>query len=77
MDTMEQIIINLLIFVVFPEKEEAKAFEFATRKLGDLRDAMKKKFMGKTLPFLSVIIDIGEKNRQRIEEISISDTLGK
>ncbi len=58
------------IFVtVLPTSKEEMALNFIKRNLGDLRDYLKKNLQIKTIPFLDVKIDQGEKNRQKIDEL--------
>jgi len=62
---------NVTIFVsVFPDSREAEALNFLKRKRGEFREFLKKNFGAKFLPFIDFEIDLGEKNRIRIEEIS-------
>ncbi len=59
------------IFIsVLPEKSEDFALNFIRRKRGDLRDYIKKNTKMRVLPFFDVELDIGEKNRQKIDELS-------
>ena len=59
------------IFVtVLPEDKEEDFIHFARRRRKDLREYLKRKTKMKILPFLDVKIDLGEKNRQRIDELS-------
>lgn len=59
------------IFIsVLPVEKEAAALHFIERKLGELRESLKKNLEIKNIPFLQVKIDLGEKNRQRIDELS-------
>jgi ribosome-binding factor A len=54
---------------VFPETLEKTALEFAKRKSRELRDFIKKKVNTKVVPFLEIMIDLGEKNRQNIDQL--------
>ncbi len=59
------------IFIsVLPEKSEEFALNFIRRKRSDLRDYIKKNTKMRVLPFMEVDLDIGEKNRQKIDELS-------
>ncbi len=59
------------IFIsVLPEKSEEFALNFIRRKRTDLRDYIKKNTKMRVLPFIDVELDIGEKNRQKIDELS-------
>lgn len=58
------------IFVtVMPEDKEAPAIEFLKRQRKDLREFLKKNIEIKTIPFIDIVIDQGEKNRQKIDEL--------
>jgi len=58
------------IFIsVLPEKSEEFALNFIKRKRRDLRDHIKHNTSMKVLPFIDVEIDMGEKNRQKIDEL--------
>lgn len=58
-----------ILFSVFPASEEANALEFINRRLSDFREYVKKHSKLMRLPFFDAEIDVGEKNRQRIDEI--------
>ncbi|MFH1402528.1 MAG: ribosome-binding factor A [Patescibacteria group bacterium] len=59
------------IFIsVLPETSEKSALNFAKRKRSDIRDFLKEKLKMKTIPFLDFELDMGEKNRQKIDELS-------
>ena len=59
------------VFVsVLPESEEEPALNFLKRKRSDARDYLRKKLDMRSIPFLDFEIDYGEKNRQRIDELS-------
>ena len=59
-----------IFFTVLPTDKEAVAIEFVRRQRGDfiqfIRDTAK---IGR-LPLLDFKLDVGEKNRQRIDELS-------
>lgn len=62
---------NATIFVtIFPEAEEERALEFLKRKRSDFRDFFKSQVKMKTIPFFDFRVDMGEKHRQRIDELS-------
>jgi len=62
---------NATLYVtVIPEEKERAGITFVTRQLYSLRNFVKKNLNMKTIPLFNVKIDIGEKNRQRIDEIS-------
>jgi len=58
-----------ILFTVLPENQEAAALDFFTRRLGDLREYVQNHARMMRVPFFEATIDIGEKNRQRIDEI--------
>jgi len=63
---------HAIIYIsVLPESKEQASLYFFTRNLRDLRIYIKKHAPGRVLPHLSVEIDLGEKNRQRIDQIDI------
>jgi ribosome-binding factor A len=58
-----------LFITVLPDSKEHDALEFAKRKRPELREFLKKNMNTKNIPFIDVMIDLGEKNRQRIDEL--------
>lgn len=58
-----------ILLSVLPEKAEQAALDFAHRQLGALRDYVMEKSRIGRVPFFEVVLDVGEKNRQRIDEI--------
>ena len=58
-----------ILITVMPEDQEAAAIDFITRRLSDIREYVGEHVRMMRVPFLEVGIDIGEKNRQRIDEI--------
>ena len=58
-----------IFITVLPTSKEATALGFAKRQLKDLREFLKKNLPIKIIPFLDVMIDVGEKNRQKIDEL--------
>lgn len=58
-----------VFITVLPEEKEKTALLFAKRKRAEMREFLKKHMTTKTLPFLDVEIDRGEKNRQKIDEL--------
>lgn len=59
-----------VLMTVLPESEEKNALAFAKRRCGELRSYLREHGRFPTLPTIDVDIDSGEKNRQRIDEIS-------
>lgn len=60
----------VIYITVLPDSKEEEALKFARRRLSDFREYVKKKTRMRIIPFFTVEIDKGEKNRQRIDEIS-------
>lgn len=58
-----------IFITVLPENKEEVALGFVKRNRGELREYLKKNLSSKTVPFIDVEIDKGEKNRQRIDEL--------
>lgn len=54
---------------VLPREKEQAAYGFIRRNLGELRKHVTKGLKINPIPFLSVEIDEGEKNRQKIDEL--------
>ncbi len=54
---------------VFPEDKEKQALDFAKRKTRELRNFVASKTKMKFVPRFTFVIDQGERNRQRIEEL--------
>lgn len=59
-----------IFITVFPEAEEKSALDFVKRKRSEFKAFLKEETRLRTIPFVDFTIDSGEKNRQRIEEIS-------
>lgn len=62
-----------ILFTVFPDSKAPAALEFARRQLTEFREYMGEKVKAGRLPFFHFDIDLGEKNRQRIDEITINN----
>ena len=58
-----------IFITVLPESKEAAALSFVKRQLRGLREFLRKNMPMKVIPFLEVEIDLGEKNRQKIDEL--------
>ena len=58
-----------IMITVLPKDKEKAAYGFIRRNLGDLRKYITKGLRINPIPFLSVEIDEGEKNRQKIDEL--------
>src|SRR5947207_1639922 len=61
---------------VLPASAEAGAEEFIKRKRGEFRDYLKKHSKIGKLPFVEMMLDPGEKNRQRVDELLGEDKNG-
>jgi len=62
---------NASIFItVFPDSAEAAALAFANRHRGGFGEFFKKRRRGAFPPKVEFFIDRGEKNRQRMDELS-------
>jgi ribosome-binding factor A len=59
-----------IYFTVLPESEEASVVEFLRRKEYDFKEYVRKNASLQFLPSTSFVLDLGEKNRVRIEELS-------
>lgn len=61
---------SAMIYVsVLPEDGEESAINFLKRKRADLRDIVKKQLNIRTIPFLDLSIDKGEKARNLIDAL--------
>ena len=58
-----------IFITVLPTSKEKAALDFIKRNLKELREFLKKNLPIKIIPFLDVAIDLGEKNRQKIDEL--------
>lgn len=59
-----------IYFTAFPTEKEKTALEFLKRKRGEFKEYLKAETNLSRIPFIDFAIDMGEKNRQRIDEIS-------
>jgi ribosome-binding factor A len=59
-----------VIFTVYPETNEDAAVAFVKRRRKDFRDYVRTKSRLRKVPFFEFALDLGEKNRQRIDELS-------
>lgn len=55
---------------VLPESAEEQALSFANRNRGELALFLKNRTRGIRTPHLEFVIDLGEKNRQRLDDLS-------
>jgi len=58
-----------IYITVLPNSKEKPALDFVKRKRKELREFFKKNMTIKTIPFVDIAIDLGEKNRQKIDEL--------
>jgi len=58
-----------ILISVFPTDKEEEALHFAKRRRSELHELLKEKLKMKTVPFVEINIDAGEKNRQRVDEV--------
>lgn len=59
-----------IMFTVFPETAEKPALDFLKRQRATFRGLVKNKSRLSIIPFFDFAIDQGEKNRQKIDQIS-------
>lgn len=59
-----------IMFTVFPETAEKAALDFLKRQRAEFREYVKNKSRLSMIPFFDFAIDQGEKNRQKIDQIS-------
>lgn len=57
-------------FSVLPQTMEAQALKFAKRSRSDFREYIKQHSFLHPIPIVDFVIDLGEKNRQRIDELT-------
>lgn len=63
----------IVYFTVLPDSEEETALKFAQRKQSDFRKFIISRKVVGFAPSIEFQIDVGEKNRQRIDELSNQD----
>ena len=59
-----------IMITVLPDTAEVEALAFANRNRTELKDFFKKRVRGALPPDITFEIDMGEKNRQRLDELS-------
>ncbi|MFA6315108.1 MAG: hypothetical protein WC648_01920 [Candidatus Paceibacterota bacterium] len=59
----------VILMTVLPESEEESAVSFAHRQLSEFKKYVQENSRIARIPFFDVRIDIGEKNRQHMDEI--------
>jgi len=60
----------VILVTVLPEAQEKTALSFMHRQLTDLREHVMSRARLMRVPYFEVKLDRGEKNRQRLDEIS-------
>lgn len=63
----------MICITVMPESQENSALAFVKRKSSDFREYVRANSRIGILPVFDFVIDIGEKNRRFIEEVSAQD----
>ncbi len=58
-----------VFITVLPENKEQEALAFTKRKRAELRNFLKENMKTKITPFIDIAIDLGEKNRQKIDKL--------
>lgn len=58
-----------ILISVLPEDKEESVLRFTKRQRPALREYLKKTIRSRTIPFIEIEIDVGEKNRQRLDNI--------
>ncbi len=58
-----------ILLSVLPESKEEAVLDFAKRKRTELRTFIKQNVKTRVLPFIDVELDMGEKHRQKIDNI--------
>lgn len=59
-----------IYFSVLPETYEEQVVHFARRSRTDFRNFIKDKAAMRFLPNIDFVLDLGEKNRQRIDDLT-------
>lgn len=59
-----------IFITVYPDSQETPALAFANRNRADFSDFFLKKVRGVRAPHVEFVIDMGEKNRRRLDELS-------
>lgn len=59
-----------IFMTVFPDSAEAAALQFANRNRKEFGDFFQSRVRGMRVPRIKFVIDKGEKNRQRLDELS-------
>jgi len=59
-----------ILITVLPDEKETEIIKYFEKKIGTFRKYISENLKIRAVPALKIQIDIGEKNRQRIEELS-------
>lgn len=59
-----------IYITAFPDAQEVEALSFANRNRTELKDFAKSRIKGMLPPDIEFEIDMGEKHRQRLDELS-------
>ena len=59
-----------IFITVYPESAEESALSFANRRRREFADFFKTRVRGAATPHITFVVDKGEKNRQRLDELS-------
>lgn len=59
-----------VLLSIFPQTKEEEALKFAKRARSDFRDYVKEHSFLQPVPTVDFEIDYGEKNRQRVDELT-------
>jgi ribosome-binding factor A len=65
--------VAIIYFTVLPADKEKAALDFLKRMRGPFRDFVKDNARLRAIPTFDFEIDKGEKNRQKIDELTIND----
>lgn len=60
----------VIFITVFPVEKEEEALDFVKRKRSDFKHYLKDNARIRVIPFVDFKIDVSEKNRQKIDELS-------
>mgnify|MGYP000173811747 FL=1 len=60
----------VVYITVFPESAEQAALAFANRNRGELGQFLSERTRGMRIPHFEFEIDLGDKNRRRLDELS-------
>lgn len=61
---------GIIYITVFPDTAEKQAVDFANRNRREFSAFFEKRVRGMHMPHVEFVIDLGEKNRQRLDELT-------